>query len=102
MRLRQRSLSHPRVPASEHSAPSMRLQDERGIALIMALGGMLVLTLALAATVVPSSGSARHSTSANAGQAAYAAAEAGINNAVAVLNARYTSTTTYPGDPTLL
>src|SRR4051812_48985087 len=75
-----------------------RLQDESGIALVMALGIMLVLAIALTTTIAFTSASARHANSSNAGQKAYALAEAGFNNALAVLNAHYPSTSTYPGD----
>src|SRR4051794_21015765 len=75
----------------------VRLSDERGIALIMVLGIMLVLTIALTTTIYLTSSSGRHASSSNAGQKAYALAEAGVNNAVAVLNSHYPSTTQYPG-----
>jgi hypothetical protein len=76
----------------------VRLSDESGIALVMALGIMLVLTIGLTTTIYLTSSSQRHAHHSNAGQKAYALAEAGLNNAVAVLNAHYPSTTTYPGD----
>ena len=60
-----------------------RLRDESGIALVMALGIMLVLTIALTTTIFLTSASARHANSSNAGQKAYALAEAGVNNAIA-------------------
>ena len=69
-----------------------RLQDERGIALIMAIGIMFVLTITVSSVMVYTAASARHANNSNAGQKAYALAEAGVNNAVAVLNASY-----YPG-----
>ena len=76
-----------------------RLRDESGIALVMALGIMLVLTIALATTIHFTSASARHANSSNAGQKAYALAEAGVNNAISVLQASYSSpTATFPGD----
>lgn len=70
--------------------------EEEGIALIMALGIMLVLTIALTTTLFFTASGARDAHRTNAGQQAYALAEAGINNAVAVLNANY-PTTLYPG-----
>ena len=70
-----------------------RLRDESGVALIMALGVMLVLTIALSATILFTSASARHADNSNAGQKAYALAEAGVNNAIAVLEASYSSPT---------
>jgi hypothetical protein len=45
---------------------------------------------------------ARDAQRTNAGQNAYALAESGINNALAVLNANYPGTTIYPGDGNLL
>jgi Tfp pilus assembly protein PilX len=80
-----------------------RLRDESGIALVMALGIMLVLTIALATTIHFTSAGARHANSSNAGQKAYSLAEAGVNNAISVLEASYSSpTAAFPGDPTLL
>ena len=75
-----------------------RLHDESGVALIMALGIMLVLTIGLSTTIHFTSASARHADSSNAGQKAYALAEAGVNNAIAVLHANYLpATATFPG-----
>jgi hypothetical protein len=75
-----------------------RLREERGIALVMALGIMLVLTIALTTTIFFTSASARDARRSNAGQKAYALAEEGVNNALAVLNSHYPSTSAYPGD----
>ena len=80
-------------------ALSRRLHDESGIALIMALGIMFVLTLMLATVIVLTSASARHAQSSNAGQKAQALADAGLNNAVAQLSARYPHYGTPPEDP---
>ena len=66
-----------------------RLQDERGIALIMAIGIMFVLTITVSSVMVYTAASAGHANNSNAGQKAYALAEAGVNNALAVLNANY-------------
>jgi Tfp pilus assembly protein PilX len=81
-----------------------RLRDERGIALVMAIGIMFVLAIALTTTIFFTSASVRHANRSNAGQKAYALAEAGVNNAVAVLNTAYSATPapTFPGDATLL
>jgi Tfp pilus assembly protein PilX len=81
-----------------------RLRDESGVALIMALGIMLVLTIALATAISFTSAGARHANHSNAGQKAHALAEAGVNNAISVLEANYSSPTVpaFPGDPTLL
>ena len=69
----------------------VRLSDESGIALVMALGIMLVLTIALTSTIYLTSASQRHANTSNAGEKAYALAETGVNNAVAVLHASYDS-----------
>ena len=79
-----------------------RLQDERGIALIMAIGIMFVLTITVSSVMVYTAASAGHANNSNAGQKAYALAEAGVNNALAVLNANYPDTTGYPGNNCLL
>ena len=73
-------------------------RDERGIALIMAIGILFVLSVTLGTVLYVTSASARHAEHSNAGQKAYALAEAGLDNALAVLNTHYPSTTTYPGD----
>jgi hypothetical protein len=75
------------------------LRDERGIALVMAIGIMFVLTIALTTTIYFSSASARHANTSNAGQKAYALAEAGVNNAIAQIAVHYPNPTT-AGDPT--
>jgi hypothetical protein len=81
-----------------------RLRDESGIALVMAIGIMFVLAIALTTTIFFTSASVRHANRSNAGQKAYALAEAGVNNAVAVLNTAYSATPapTFPGDSNLL
>jgi hypothetical protein len=88
-----------RIPAAVRSRTLARLSDERGIALIMALGILFVLTITLGTVIYVTSASARHAEHSNASQKAYALAEAGLDNALAVLNTHYPSTTTYPGDP---
>jgi hypothetical protein len=80
----------------------LALRDERGIALIMSLGILFVLTISLGTVIYMTSASARHANHSNAGQKAYALAEAGVNNAIAVLTVNYPGTVAYPGDPTLL
>ena len=45
----------------------VRLSDESGIALVMALGIMLVLTIALTSTIYLTSASGRHANTSNAG-----------------------------------
>jgi Tfp pilus assembly protein PilX len=88
--------------AAVRSRTLERLRDERGIALIMALGILLVLTITLSTVIYATSASARHAEHSNASQKAYALAEAGLDNALAVLNTKYPSTTEYPGDPDYL
>lgn len=63
-----------------------RLRDERGIALLMALGVLVVTSIMMVSIVTYSSSSSRASSSSKASQVAYALAEAGINNAMAVLS----------------
>jgi hypothetical protein len=79
------------------------LRDERGIALVMAIGIMFVLTITVSSVMVYTAASAGHANNSNAGQKAHALAEAGINDALAVLNANYPDTTNpYPGNWCLL
>ena len=78
------------------------VSDEEGVALVLAIVSMLVLTIALTTVIVMTAAGARDAHRSNAGQKASALAESGINNALAVLNANYPGTTIYPGDPTLL
>ena len=77
--------------AAVRSRMLVRLRDERGIALIMALGILFVLTITLGTVIYVTSASARHANNSNAGQKAYALAEAGINNGLAHLASRYPS-----------
>ena len=79
-----------------------RLGDESGIALVMALGIMLVLVIALTTVITFTAAGARDSHRVNAGQKATALAEAGVNNALAVLTKNYPGVVVYPGDPDLL
>jgi hypothetical protein len=88
-----------RITAAVRSRTFARLRDERGIALIMALGILFVLTITLGTVIYVTSASARHAEHSNAGQKAYALAEAGVNNALAVLNATYPAT--FPGPPSV-
>ena len=80
----------------------IRFGDESGMALVMALGIMLVLTIVLTTVIALTAAGARDSHRVNAGQQAYAVAEAGLNNALAVLNQNYPCTSCYPGNPALL
>jgi Tfp pilus assembly protein PilV len=72
---------------------SSLIHDERGMALIMALGILLVLTIALTAVVQFSTSSARHGSRSNADERSYALAEAGVNAGVAVLEVSATPST---------
>ena len=72
--------------------------DESGIALVMALGIMLVLTLVLTTVITFTAAGARDSQRVNAGQKATALAEAGLNSALAVLHKRH-ETSPYPQYP---
>jgi hypothetical protein len=63
---------------------------------------MLVLVTTLTAVIFITAAGARDAHRTNAGQRAYALAESGINNALAVLNANYPGTVGYPGDNRLL
>jgi Tfp pilus assembly protein PilX len=78
------------APAVRAEAGLARLRDETGVALVMALGTMLVLTIGLTSTVYMTSTSQRHAQHDNADQRAYALPEAGLNNAVAYLSSQYT------------
>ena len=81
---------------------SVRLRDEEGIALLISIGALAVMTIVLSTVIFLTAAGARDSQRTNAGQRAHGLAEAGINNAVAVLNANYPGTFAYPGDYTLL
>src|SRR5436305_6217691 len=78
------------------------LHEEEGIALILAIVTMLVLTITLTAVIFLTAAGARNAQRTNAGQRAYSLAESGINNALAVLESNYPGATGYPGDNTLL
>jgi Tfp pilus assembly protein PilX len=84
-------------------APCRRLlREEEGMALVMALLIILVLTITLTAVIFLTAAGARDARRSNAGQQAYALAESGLNNGLAVLNANYPGTTVYPGNANLL
>ena len=78
------------------------LREEEGVALVLAIISMLVLTIMLTTVLFMTAAGARDAHRSNAGQKASALAESGINNALAVLNANYPGVTIYPGDSTLL
>ncbi|HEX4323599.1 MAG TPA: hypothetical protein VHZ77_03100 [Gaiellaceae bacterium] len=62
-----------------------RLADESGIALVMAIAVMLVLTVLVTSTLAFTSSSSRDASRSVATQKSYAAAEAGLNEAVAAV-----------------
>jgi len=71
--------------------------------LVMSMALLTVVSLVLALSLELAGSSARHANRSNQGQTAYALAEAGANNALAVLNGRYPDTTNpYPGNAGLL
>jgi hypothetical protein len=70
--------------------------------LVLALVVMLVLSIAAVTTLYLSQSGSQTATRTNAAQSAYALAESGVNNAVAMLYANYPGTVTYPGDSNLL
>src|SRR5262249_51170227 len=61
------------------------LRDEHGVALLMALASLVVLSVVLTIALEVSSSSGRHAVRSNADEKAYRLAEAGLNNAVAVI-----------------
>jgi hypothetical protein len=88
-------------------APRLRwtwaaLHDESGIALVLSLIVTTVMTAMLTSLVFLSSANYRDAQRSTGGAKAYALAEAGLNNALAVLNANYPGTTSYPGNANLL
>ncbi len=75
-------------------------RDESGIALVMAIGTMAVLTTLVGAAVALTGANARSAQRSNADQRAYALGEGGLNNSLAVLVAAYgTGTMPYYGTP---
>jgi hypothetical protein len=87
-----------------HAAARLRarVHNEDGIALVMAVLILAVLTVSLATVIFMTNASGRHASSTNAGAKAYSLAEAGVNNAISVLEANYPGSTTYPGNTGLL
>jgi hypothetical protein len=64
----------------------IRVAEERGIALVMALGVMMTLTIVTAATVAYTSSNSRATHSSEARSRAVQLAEAGLNEAISVLS----------------
>jgi Tfp pilus assembly protein PilX len=76
------------------------LSEERGIALIMAIAVMLVLSVLVTSTLAFTSSNSRDSSRSSGSQKAYAAAEAGVNNALAAVQVAGSDTTKMPAQPT--
>lgn len=68
-----------------------RLREENGMALVLALSALLVLTMVAGTTIYYTTTSERESTQSRAQDTAYRLAEAGINNAMATLGNSQTS-----------
>ena len=62
------------------------LREEEGVALVLAIVSMLVLTITLTAVMFMTAAGARDAHRTNAGQRAYSLAESGVNNALAYIN----------------
>jgi hypothetical protein len=92
-----------RTPFDQWRARANRLSgDESGVALVMALSVMMVSSILMGSVLVVTSANSRDAQRSNSAIKAYDLAEAGINNALAVLNANYPGSVAYPGDSTLL
>ena len=76
--------------------------SEEGVALILALVSMLVLTIMLTAVHLHDGRRRARRAALERGPARLLARGVGINNALAVLEANYPGTVGYPGDNTLL
>ena len=82
-----------------------RLSDESGIALAIAVGVMLVLSITVTSVISYTSAGARSTNISTSGQKASALAEAGMNNALSVLSSSGTDSVAmrpqpaYAGDP---
>jgi hypothetical protein len=74
-----------------------RLSDESGIALIMAILIVLVLTIMVTSALAFTSSDSRDASRSSGGQKSYAAAEAGLNNGLAAAQNAGTDTTLMPG-----
>jgi hypothetical protein len=71
------------------TGPLTRIREEDGIALVMALLVMMVLTISLAGVIILTSSSSRDASRVNAGSKAYALAESGVNDAISILEANF-------------
>jgi hypothetical protein len=70
--------------------------------LVLALSTMMVLTVTVTSVLFVTEANSRDAQRSNAGISAYSLAEAGISNALAVLNSNYPGSVAYPGDSTVL
>src|SRR5436190_19830299 len=70
-----------------HTSQRLRrlLHDERGMALVMAIGILMVLTIAGTAVVAYATANQQEASRTNASTQAFALAEAGLNNALAII-----------------
>ena len=73
-----------------------RLADESGIALIMALGIMLVLSISVVAMIEFTSSNSRSASFSQANERAYSVAEAGLNEALSRLSTDPTNSSVLP------
>jgi hypothetical protein len=104
---RQRSSSGPehgrrptaRVVLRMSGSSGRRFSDESGFALVLAVGVMLVLAITTTTVISYTKASSRGASLSSSGQSAYALAEAGINNALAVLATARADTTAMSPQP---
>jgi len=76
-----------------------RLSGEGGFALVIAIGMMLVLSIALTSVIGYSKASSNNANFSKSGQNAYALAEAGLNNALSILAIKRADTTAMAPQP---
>jgi hypothetical protein len=76
------------------------LSDESGMALIMAIVIIMVLTILVTSALAYTSSNSRNANYSSGGQKAYSSAEAGLNNAMAAVEAAGSDTTKMPVCPT--
>jgi Tfp pilus assembly protein PilX len=79
----------------------LRLGNDDGIALVMALGIMLVLSITLTSVIFFTSSTSRDASSTKSGQTAYALAEAGVNNAASQIASHYYDSSNSPNNTTI-
>ncbi len=76
----------PARAGSRRGALRRRVRDERGVALVIALGVLIVLSITAVAALDYADANLRGAHRSKAGQLAYSLGEAGINEALSVLN----------------